>query len=101
MWLGSPLLLNVLLSPDEDISQLGDIILYQMSVERVGELHQLMKSVATISSTVVYQGHLALKVINVVLQTLSSFHLDCEEVVVVPLDFPLRSKLVVEWSITS
>jgi len=34
----------------------------------------------------VYQGHLALKVIDVVLQTLPGFHLDREEIVV-PLKF--------------
>ena len=35
----------------------------------------------------VYQGHLALEVINVVLQTLPSFQLYNKEVVVVPLEF--------------
>ena len=44
--------------------------------------------------TIVYYGHLALKVVDVVLQTLPEFHLDREEVVVVPLEFSPRSKLV-------
>ena len=33
---------------------------------------------------------------NVALQTLLSFHLYCEEVIDVPLNFPPRSKLIVE-----
>ena len=45
---------------------------------------------------IVHQIHLALKVINVALQTLPSFHIDCEEVVVVPLEFSSRNKLIVE-----
>jgi len=46
--------------------------------------------------TIVYQGYLALKVIDVVLQTLHGSYLDREEVVDVPLQFSLRSKLVKE-----
>ena len=41
-------------------------------------------------------SHLTLKIVNIVLQSLSSFHLDCEEVVVVPLEFSPRSKVVVK-----
>ena len=44
--------------------------------------------------TVIYQGHLALEVVDVALQTLPGFHLDREELVTVPLKFPPRSKLV-------
>jgi len=46
--------------------------------------------------TAVHQGHLALEVNNMALQTRPSFHLDCEEMVVVPLEFSPRSKLIVE-----
>ena len=49
----------------------------------------------------VYQGHLTMEVVNVVLQTLPSFHLDCEKVVVVPLEFSPRSKLAVKCMVTS
>jgi len=39
---------------------------------------------------------LTLEVVNVILQTLPSFHLDCEEMIVVPLEFSPRSKLIVK-----
>ena len=45
--------------------------------------------------TIVYHDHLTLKVVDVVLQTLHGFHLDCEEVIV-SLEFSSRSKLVIE-----
>ena len=40
---------------------------------------------------VVYQDHLTLEIVDVVLQALPNFHLNCEEVVVVPLEFSLKS----------
>jgi len=46
--------------------------------------------------TVVYQSHLALKIVNIVLQALLWFHLNCEEMVVSPLKLSPRSKLIVE-----
>jgi len=49
-----------------------------------------------ILATVVYQGHLALEVVDVVLQALPGLHLNREEMVTVPLKFSPRSKLVVE-----
>ena len=52
----------------------------------------LMKAMAIILVTVIYQGHLTLKIINIVLQALPGFYFGCEEVVVVPLKFSLRSK---------
>ena len=80
--------LDVLLSPDEDIPHLGDVILHQIFVEGVVDLQPIDKGDnGYILIAVVYQGHLALKVINVALQTPPSFHLDRGEVVVVPLDF--------------
>ena len=39
---------------------------------------------------------MALEVVDVVLQTLAGFHLDCDEVVVVPLEFLPRNRLVEE-----
>ena len=45
-----------------------------------------------------YTRHLALKIIDVVLQTIPEFHLNREEMVVVPLEFLPRSKLVVEFT---
>jgi len=46
--------------------------------------------------TFVFQGHLTLKIVNIVLQDIPSFHLHCEEVVAVPLEFSLRSKMIVK-----
>jgi len=43
---------------------------------------------------IVYQGHLTLKIVSIILQALLGFHLYCKGVVVAPLEFPLRSKLV-------
>ena len=48
-------------------------------------------------ATVVYRGHLALEVVDVVLQALPGRHLNREEMVIVPLKFSPRSKLVVEY----
>ena len=87
--------LDVLLSPNKDIPHPGDVILHQMFVEGIGDLQPLMKT-ATTTFSLLYQGHLTLKVVNIVFQTLPSFHLDYEEVIVVPLEFSLRSKLVVK-----
>ena len=68
-----------------------------MFVEGVDNLQPTDKgSSGYVLVAIVYQGHLIWEIGNVVLQTLSSFHLDCEEVVVVPLKFPSRGKLVVE-----
>jgi len=94
--------LDVLLSPYEDIPHLGDDILHQMFVKKVNDLQPTDEGVSGyVLATVVYQGHLVLKVIDIILQALSRFHLDREEMVVVLLEFLSRRKLAVEWSVTS
>ena len=45
---------------------------------------------------VIYQGHLTLKVIDIVFDALIGLHLDCEEVIVVLLKLKTRGILVVE-----
>ena len=51
---------------------------------------------SNIVATVINHGHLALKIIDVALEGLSWLHLDCEEVVVVPLALLPRGVLVEE-----
>ena len=88
---------DVLLSPNEDIPHFGDVILHQMFVEVIGDLQPIDEGSSGYALVVVvYQGHLTLKVVNIVFQTLPTFHLDYEKVIVVPLEFSLRSKLVVK-----
>ena len=89
--------LNVLLSPDKHITYFGYAILHQMFAEGVGDLQPTDEGGSGyVLIAIVHEIHLALKVINIALQTLSNFHLDCEEVVVVPLEFSSRNKLIVE-----
>ena len=87
--------MHAFLSPNWDIPNLVDVIFHQMFVEGVGEPTDKGHS-GYILVIVVYQSHLTLEVGNIVLQALPNFHLDCEEVIVVPLEFPPRSKMVVE-----
>ena len=42
--------LNVLLCPDENVLHFGDIVLHQMLVQRVGDLHPLMNAAGATSS---------------------------------------------------
>ena len=64
-----------------------------MFVEGVGDLQPTDEGGnGYVLITVVYQGHLTLKVVDVILQALPEFHLDLEEIVVVPLEFSSRSK---------
>ena len=66
-----------------------------MLVEGIGDLQPADKGGGGhLLVAVIYQGHLTLKIINIILQALFGFHLNCEEVVVFPLEFPPRSKLV-------
>ena len=89
---------DVLLHLDKDIPHLGDVVLHQMFVEGVCDLQPIDEyGSGYVLVIVIYQGHLALKLFDVVLQTLPRFHLYHKEVVVVPMKFPLRSKLVVEY----
>ena len=77
---------------DKDIPHLGDVVLHQMFIEWVGDLQPTDEGGNDyILVTVVYQGHLILDVVDVILQTLPRFHLDGEEMIVVSLKFSPRS----------
>ena len=51
-----------------------------MFVEGIGDLQPVDEGGGGdyVLIAVVYQGHLSLKIVNIVLQALPSFHLDCE-----------------------
>ena len=69
--------MDVFLRSDEDISHFGDVILYQMFVEGIGNLQPINEgNGGYVLVAIVYQGHLTLEVGNIVLQTLPNFHLD-------------------------
>ena len=90
------LCLDVFLCPDKDIPHLGDV-LHQIFVKRDGDLQPTYEGGSSyVLITVAYLGHLALEVVDAVLQILPGFHLDRKEMVVIPLKFPPRSKPIVE-----
>jgi len=89
--------LHVLLRLDKNISHLGDIVLHQMLVEQVDDLQPTDEySGGYVFIAIVYQSHLAMKIIDVVLQALPWFHPNLEEMIVVPLELSLKSELIVE-----
>jgi len=60
--------LHVLLRPDENVPHLGDIVLHQMLVEQVGDLQPTGEcSGGYVFIAVMYQSHLALEIVDVVL----------------------------------
>ena len=61
--LGRILNLDVLLGPKENILHLGDFVLHQMFVERVGDLQPTDGSHVVIA--VIHQSHLALKITDI------------------------------------
>ena len=68
-----------------------------MFVKRIGNLQPADEGSGNyVLVAVVYQAYLTMKIVNVVLQALPSFHLYCEDVGAVPLEFSARSKLVVK-----
>ena len=76
---------------------LCDIVLHQMLVERVGDLQPINEySDDYVFIAVVYQSHLALKIVDIVFQALPWFHPNHEEMVDVPLELSPRSELIVE-----
>ena len=87
--------LNILLSPNKNIPHPGDVVLHQVFIEGIGDLQPADEGDGDhILVAVAYQGHLTLKIFNIIFQALPDFHLNCEEAVVVPLEFPLGSNLV-------
>jgi len=89
--------MHVLLRLDKNVSHLGDIVLHQMLVERVDDLQPTDEySGVYVFIAVVYQSHLAMKIIDVVLQALPWFHPNLEEIIIVPLELSPKSELIVE-----
>ena len=75
---GSPLLSECISRPDKDITHLNSVILHQMFVEGVDDLQPNDEDGSGyILVTIVYQGHLTLKIVDVIL--LPRFHLNYEE----------------------
>ena len=93
-------LLSGCISSVKDIPHLGDVVLHQMFIEWVGDLQPTDEGGNDcILVTVVYQGHLVLDVVDVILQTLPRFRLDREEMIVLSLKFsPRRTDCRMSWS---
>ena len=89
--------LDVLLYPKEDVLHLVDFMFHQVLVEEVGDFQHIDKCCCSyIFIAIICQGHLTLKVIDIVFDALIGLHLDREEVIVVLLKLKTRGKLVVE-----
>ena len=89
--------LHVFLHPDENVPHLGDIVLHQMLVKRVGNLQPTDEcSGEYIFIVVVHRSHLLMEIVDVALKALLWFHSDREEMVAVFLELFLRSELIVE-----
>ena len=82
--LGRILDLDVFLVSREDVPHLGDFMFHQVLVEGVGDLQPTYERRGShIVIAVIDQGHLSLKIIDKVFETLPGFHLDHDEVIVV------------------
>ena len=76
---------------------LGDIVLYQILAERVGDLQPTDECSGGYDFiTVIHQSHLAQKIVDITLHALLWFHSDREEMVVILLELSLRTELIVE-----
>ena len=85
-----------LLSTREDVPHPGDFTLHQAFVG-VGDLQPTDERRGKhVVIAVIHQGHLALKIIDVMFEALFGFHLDHEEVIVILLKLPSESILVIE-----
>jgi len=89
--------LDIFLGPREDVPHLGDFILHQVLIEGEGDLQPTDECYGShVIVAVTHQGHLALKITDIVLESLSRLHLDYEEVIIVFLQLSSGSVLVVE-----
>ena len=76
--------MDVLLGVGADDPYLGDLMFHQMFVEGVGDLHSTNEHGDThIVIIVIDQSHLALEIIDIMLEALPKLHHDDEEVIVV------------------
>jgi len=65
-------------------------VLHQVFVEEVGDLQPTNERDGShVVFAVIYQGHLALEITDIMFETISELHLNREEVIVVLLKFPL------------
>ena len=81
----------------QDVLHVSDIVLLQMLVKEVINLQPDNEhGCNNIVATVINHDHLILKITDVVLEGLTWLHLDCDEVIVVPLDFLSQGILVEE-----
>ena len=88
--------LDVFLDPKEDVFHLDDF--YQVLVEGVSDLQPTDEHCDSyILVAVIYQSHLTLKVIDIMVKALFELHLDREEVIVVLLKLMMQSVLAVEY----
>ena len=72
--------LNILLGASEDVPHLGDLVFHQLFIEGVCDL-QPTNERGHVVIAVIHQNHLALKITDIVFETLFKIHLECEEVV--------------------
>ena len=88
--------LHVLLSLREDVPHPGNFMLHQIFVERVGNLQPIdERSENHIVIAVIHQGHLTLKITDVMFEALSGLHLDRDKVIIVILKLLSGSVLVI------
>jgi len=93
---GSILDLYVYLSPREDVPHPGDFLLYQVFVG-VGDLQPIDEhNDSHVIAVAIHQGHLTLKITDVIFEALSELHLDHEEVIAVLFKLMSGSVLVIE-----
>ena len=89
--------LYILLGASEDVPHLSDLLFHHMLIEGVGDLQLTDEHGGShIDIAVMHQCYLALKITNIVFEAISGLHLDCEEVVVILLELPSGSILVIE-----
>ena len=94
---GSILNMYAFLSLREDVPHPGDFILHQVFIERAEDLQPTDEhSGSHIIIAFIHHDHLTLEITDVMFKSLSRLYLDCEEVIVVILNLPSRSLLVIK-----
>ena len=88
--------LDVLLGTSKNVSHVGDLILHKMFVG-VGDLHPTDEHGGSyVIVPVIYESHLALKITDILFETLPNFHLDGKEETDVLSQLLSGSVLVIE-----
>ena len=94
---GSILNMYAFLRLREDVPHPGDFILHQVFIERAEDLQPTDEhSGSHIIIAFIHHDHLTLEITDVMFESLSRLYLDHEEVIVVILNLPLRSLLVIK-----